>query len=93
MEKSENITAKLERIALDYRHDIEVAINRVNAKLENALTQLVEEFGYKAVDAAVDATADAIEDNLTIDYGPYPSLYEAFDCVRVPEYDEERKDA
>lgn len=89
MEKSESITAKLERIACDYRNEVEVAINRVNTELENKLNELVEDFGYDAVNAVVDAS----ECDLSIDDGPYPSIYEAFDCVSVPEADEEPEDA
>jgi hypothetical protein len=84
-----SITAKLERIACDYRHDIEVAMNRVNTELENSLTQLVEEFGFHPVYAAV----EVIEGDLRIDYGVHTSLYEAFDCVPEPEPDEESENA
>jgi len=84
MKQPESITTKLERIACDYRHDIKVAINRVNAELENSLTRLVEDFGFKAVHAVVDSSED---DDLIIDYGPYTSLYEAFECVHESEPD------
>ena len=89
MKQPESITAKLERIACDYRHDIEVAMNRVNTELENSLTQLVEEFGFHPVYAAV----EVIEGDLRIDYGVHTSLYEAFDCVPEPEPDEESENA
>lgn len=91
--QQESLTAKLECIACNYRNEVDVAIHCINTNLENKLNELVEEFGYKAVDAAVDATADANEDNLTIDCGPYPSLYEAFDCVPTPEPYEECENA
>lgn len=89
MNQPETINAKLERIACDYRDAMEFAIDNLNSTLENNLTELVEEFGYKAVEAAV----DAIEDNLSIDYEPQSSLHEAFDCVATPEPDEECENA
>jgi hypothetical protein len=89
MKQPESMTAKLERIASHYRHDVEVAMYRVNKELENSLTELAEEFGFMAVYAAVETS----EDDLIIDYGPYPSLYEAFDCVPEPESDEEVENA
>jgi hypothetical protein len=45
MKKPESIAAKLERIARDYRHNMEVAIDSINTDLENNLTKLVDEFG------------------------------------------------
>jgi hypothetical protein len=61
--KPEILSAKLERIACDYRNDLEVAIDNLNTELENNLTELAGEFGHKVIDAAV----DAIEDKLSID--------------------------
>ena len=74
-----------ERIACDYRNDLEVAIDNLNTELENNLTELAEEFGYKVVDAAV----DAIEDNLSINHEAQTSLHEAIDCVPESGPDEE----
>jgi|GEM_PF-6511329 hypothetical protein len=89
MKQPESITAKLERIACDYRHDMEVAIDSLNTKLENSLNELVEEFGTKAAKAAV----DEIEDNLSIDWEPQTSLQEALNLVPEFEPDEELEDA
>jgi hypothetical protein len=88
MKQPESIDAKLERIACDYRDEVEVAIENLNAELENNLTVLVEEFGYKAVEAAV----NAIEDNLRGEFEPQTSLREAFECVSESEPDEKRED-
>jgi hypothetical protein len=83
MQHPESISAKLERIACDYRRDIEVVIHRINTHLESNLNELVEEFGYYAVNAAVDAS----DGDLSINDGQYSSIYEAFDSVSVPEPD------
>lgn len=89
MKKPKSIAEKLERIACDYRNEMEFAINNLNSTLENSLTELVEEFGTKAVQAAV----DEIEDNLSIDWEPQTSLHKAFDCVPESEPEEEFENA
>jgi hypothetical protein len=93
MKQLESIAAKLECIAFNYRDELDVAIHCINTNLENKLIELVKEFGYEAVDAAVETTAEVTEDNLSIECGPYPSIYEAFDCVPAPEPDEECENA
>ena|ERR1039457_2289747 len=90
LKQPESITAKLERFACDYRNDLEVAIYNVDTDLAKNLTELVEEFGHKAVEAAVDASED---DDLRIDYGPYPSLYEALVYVLEHMPDEALQDS
>ncbi len=89
MKQPESITEKLERIARDYRNDMEVAIDSLNTDLENDLNELVEEFGTKTVQAAV----NEIEDNLSIDWEPQTSLHEAFGCIPEFEPDEELEEA
>jgi hypothetical protein len=89
MENSVIIAAKLDRIACNYRNEMEFAIDNLNRELENNLIELVEKFGTKAVQAA----ADEIEDNLGIDLEPQTSLQEAFDCVPESESNEESEDA
>lgn len=84
MKQPESITAKLERIASDYRDSVAVAIENVDATLEKNMTELVAEFGYKAVDDAVEAIED---DDLRIDDEPYSSLSEGLNYVfeQIPE--------
>ena len=77
MENPEPIAAKLERIVCDYRDEVCEASAKPNAHLQTNLTELVEEFGYKAVHAAVDAS----DDDLSVDAGPDTSLCEALLCV------------
>lgn len=89
MKKPKSIAEKLERLACEYRNEMEFAVDNLNSTLENNLTELVEEFGTKAVQAAV----NEIEDNLCIDSEPQTSLQEAFDCVPESETDEEMQDA
>ena len=70
LKQPESITAKLEQIAYDYRNDMEIAIDNLNWVLENNLTELVEEFGTKAVQASI----DGIEDSLYIEFAPKDCL-------------------
>ena len=51
------------------------------------MIKLAEECGHDAVGVIVDATAGMSEYDLKIDLGPYPSIYEAFDCARIESED------
>jgi hypothetical protein len=77
MENAESIKAKLERIVSDYGDEVCEASQTPNAHLHKNLTELVQEYDYKAVKAAVDAS----EDDLSVDDGPDTSLSEALLCV------------
>lgn len=85
MKRLQGISAKLERLAHDYRNDMELAIDNLNDELEGNLTQLVEDYGAEAVKAAV----ETIEDNLSIDSEQRLSLLEALGGVSDFEHDEE----
>ena len=80
--KLQTINDRLIRLSDDYCKDLEVAIQSVNTGLEDNLIKLVEECGYDAVSVIVDGTDGMSEYDLKIDLGPYPSIYEAFDCAR-----------
>jgi hypothetical protein len=82
MENSESISAKLERIVGDHYHEVCVACEKPDANLHNSLTELVKEFGHKAVEAAVDAR----EEDLTTEEGPETSLSEALLFVLETEF-------
>ena len=78
----QTINDKLQRLACDYCNDLEVAIQSINTGLEDNLIKLAEECGHDAVGVIVDASVGMSEFDLHIDLGPYPSIYEAFDCAR-----------
>ena len=84
-----HISPELERIARNYRDDMEIAIDNLNEGLEYDLTRLVEDYGTEAVKAAV----EAIEDNLSTYSEPQTSLWEAFGDVPRSEPNEEPEDA
>jgi methyltransferase-like protein len=90
LRQPENITAILERVARDYRKDVDDATWKVNKHLQNNLTELVQEFGHKAVKAAVDAIED---DDLRTDLGPDTSLCDALDYVLESMPDEALQDS
>jgi hypothetical protein len=83
----QTINDRLQRLACDYCKDLEVAIQSINTGLEDNLIKLAEECGHDAVGVIVDATAGMSEYDLKIDLGPYPSIYEAFDCARIESED------
>jgi hypothetical protein len=78
----QTINDRLIRLSDDYCKDLEVAIQSINTGLEDNLIKLAEECGHDAVGVVVDASAGMSEYDLKIDLGPYPSIYEAFDCAR-----------
>jgi hypothetical protein len=80
--KLQTINDRLIRLSDDYCKDLEVAIQSINTGLEDNLIKLAEECGHDAVGVVVDASAGMSEYDLKIDLGPYPSIYEAFDCAR-----------
>jgi hypothetical protein len=90
LRQPENITAILERVARDYRKDVDDATWKVNKHLQNNLTELVQEFGHKAVKAAVDAIEDY---DLRTDLGPDTSLCDALDYVLESMPDEALQDS
>jgi len=79
----QTINDRLQRLASDYCKDLEAAIQSIDTGLEDNLIKLVEECGYDAVSVIVDASDGMSEFDLHIDLGPYPSIYEAFDCART----------
>jgi hypothetical protein len=83
----QTINDRLIRLSDDYCKDLEVAIQSINTGLEDNLIKLAEECGHDAVGVIVDATAGMSEYDLKIDLGPYPSIYEAFDCARIESED------
>jgi hypothetical protein len=78
----QTINDRLQRLACDYCKDLEVAILSINTGLEDNLIKLTQEFGQSTVSVIVDASVGMSEFDLHIDLGPYPSIYEAFDCAR-----------
>jgi hypothetical protein len=90
LKQPENIAAVLERVACDYRKEVDDATEKFNKHLQNNLTELVQEFGHKAVKAAVDAIED---DDLRIDLGPDTSLCDALDYVLESMPDEALQDS
>ena len=78
----ENITVKLERIVCDFQDEVCGASQKPNASLHKNLTELVKEFGHKAVQAAVDAS----EDDLSVCDGADTSLAEALLFVLETEF-------
>ena len=90
LKQPENITAVLERIACDYRKEAYDATGKFNDHLQKNLTELVQEFGYKAVKAAVEAIED---DDLRFGLEPDASLCEALDYVLDSMSDEALQDS
>jgi hypothetical protein len=78
----QTINDRLQRLACDYCKDLEVAIQSINTGLEDNLIKLTQEFGQSTVSVIVDSSVGMSEFDLHIDLGPYPSIYEAFDCAR-----------
>jgi hypothetical protein len=78
----ESITARLGRIVCDFQDEVCGASEKPNASLHKNLTELVKEFGHKAVQAAVDAS----EDDLSVDDGADTSLAEALLFVLETEF-------